>query len=77
MRSLKEIEDRLIMLKSDERLQGPPAQVQINPPLALVQTDLEASIHALEWVLKKDFSRFPRFPLKKKRHEETLDEALA
>ena len=40
-------------LKSDQRYKQKPALVQINAPLALIQTSIEGKIEALEWVLKK------------------------
>ena len=39
--------------EKDERLSYPAADVFSNAPLALIQTDLEAKVRTLEWVLKK------------------------
>lgn len=47
-----DINAEIARLKADDRLDGPPAQVQINAPLALIQVFLRARIGALEWVLE-------------------------
>ena len=52
MKLEQRIRQKLHELKSDDRLKGKPASVQINAPLALIQLSLEARIEALEWVLK-------------------------
>ena len=57
MKSKQEIKKRLSEILSDERLHYKPANVQINAPLALIQTALETERDALMWVLeiqKKD-----------------------
>ena len=40
-------------LKGDCRMRLKPADVYVNAPLALIQTDLEGKIAALNWVLKQ------------------------
>lgn len=51
MKEENEIKDKLLELESDERLSYPPAIVQINAPLALIQTEIEAKVRILKWVL--------------------------
>ena len=46
-----EIESRIASIEKDERYNYPPAQIQINAPLALIQVDMKASVCALRWVL--------------------------
>lgn len=53
MKTAEEIEAMLLKVTSDERLSYEPANVFSNAPLALIQTDLEARKHILEWVLDK------------------------
>lgn len=45
------IRKRLREVESDERLRYPPARVDINAPLALVQVDLKAERRALRFAL--------------------------
>lgn len=52
MKTKKEIEDKIKEIESDERLGYPPAQIQTNAPLSLVQTELESKLRALKWVLQ-------------------------
>lgn len=49
----KTIRAEIARLKRDERYSYPPAQVQINAPLALIQVDLKARVQALEWALRR------------------------
>ncbi len=51
MKTKKEIEEKLAEIKSDERLGYPPATVDINAPLALIQLSIESQIDILKWVL--------------------------
>jgi hypothetical protein len=51
MKSKKEIRQKIAEIKRDNRYKAPPAQVQINAPLALIQVSLGSHIQALEWVL--------------------------
>lgn len=53
-------EEKLVELRKDERLKYPAANVLINAPLALVQTDLKAQVNTLEWLLKKPFTKLPK-----------------
>lgn len=53
MKRKEEIEERLAELKADERLGYPPANVNVNAPLALIQVALKNEIMALSWVLKE------------------------
>ena len=46
------VEGRIAEIKADERYGYPPALVQINAPLALIQVDLEARLQAYEAVLE-------------------------
>lgn len=52
MKSKKLIEEKLKEVESDERLSSPPALVQINAPLALIQVDLKARVQILKWILE-------------------------
>lgn len=54
MKSLEEIKEKIEEIKKDERLGYPPANIFVNPPLALVQVNLESFIQALEWVLSEN-----------------------
>lgn len=51
MKTKKEIADKIASIKTDERYNYPPASVQINAPLALIQVGMKAEVKALEWVL--------------------------
>jgi hypothetical protein len=51
MKTPEEIKAKLEEIASDERLSYPPALVFSNAPLALIQTDLCASVEILQWVL--------------------------
>ena len=46
-----EIRKRLSDIDADERFHYPPALVQINAPLALIQVELETTARILAWVL--------------------------
>ena len=50
-KSVKTIIEEIKLLKSDSRYKQPPALVEINAPLALIQVGIEAKITALRWVL--------------------------
>jgi len=54
MRKEKVIKKMLAVLESDERLKYPPATIQINAPLALIQLEMESKITVLKWVLHKE-----------------------
>jgi len=54
MKTLKEIKQKLVETESDERLSYEPATVQVNAPLALIQTQLETTVNTLKWVLGDD-----------------------
>lgn len=59
MKTIKELTHRLAELKNDERMTYVPANVQINVVLALIQVEVGAKIHALEWALDLPLSKFP------------------
>lgn len=46
-------------IEGDQRFHYPPAQIQINAPLALIQIQLKARHDALEECLKKIEVHFP------------------
>ncbi len=50
-RSIDDVVDAIERLKRDDRFKSKPALVQVNAPLALVQTEIRATINALEWVI--------------------------
>jgi len=52
MRSQEDVEYEIKRLESDERLSYPLATVEVNAPLALIQTDMEARLSVLRWVLQ-------------------------
>ena len=52
MKTEKEIQKAIKSVESDDRVKAPPANVDINAPLALVQVDLKAKLMTLKWVLK-------------------------
>ena len=52
MKTEKQIRKKIEEIEADERHKAPPALVDINAPLALIQVDLEAKIRALKWVLE-------------------------
>ena len=62
MRSKADIEKEIANIKADERHNYPPALVQINAPLALIQVALQSRIDALEWVLEGNYWDEPRCP---------------
>lgn len=51
MRTEEEIVARLAKIMEDDRLSQPPATIQINAPLALIQLELETKRDTLRWVL--------------------------
>lgn len=51
MKTQEEIRRRLIGVEADARLHYPPANVEVNAPLALIQVGLAAESNALRWVL--------------------------
>ena len=54
MKTQQEIEKRLDKILKDDRLSYPPANVQINAPLALIQVQLESMRSILLWVLDRE-----------------------
>ena len=48
-----EIRAEIARIESDERYSYPPAQVQINAPLALIQVNMKSRVWALRWVLDR------------------------
>ena len=53
MKTKKEIEARIKETNDDDRMKADPAEVFSNAPLALIQTNYEGQLQALEWVLKE------------------------
>jgi len=53
MRTREEIEARLGEVLEDDRLHEPPASVQVDAGLALVQVALKAQVQILRWVLSE------------------------
>ncbi len=51
MKTPQEVLNELRSVCSDERLSYKPANVFVNAPLALVQTELESRRRTLQWVL--------------------------
>ncbi len=51
MRTEAEIRARLAKIDADERYHYPPADTDVNAPLALVQVSMAATANALAWVL--------------------------
>jgi len=51
MKTRLQIAGRLAAIASDDRYHAPPALVEINAPLALIQVALETEAIALAWVL--------------------------
>lgn len=47
-----EIDVQIKIIETDERYNYKPALVQINAPLALIQTDLTAKVNILKWLKK-------------------------
>jgi hypothetical protein len=48
-----QIEKKIAEIEADPRFKAAPAAVQINAPLALIQTSLSAEHDTLRWVLKQ------------------------
>lgn len=57
------IEDRITVLKMDERLHMADAQIQINAPLAIIQVALKTELNTLERVMGYTPSKFPLKPI--------------
>ena len=53
MKTKEEIMKKIEETESDERYNYPPAQVQINAPLALIQVSMKSRVDAWKWVLKE------------------------
>jgi len=51
MKTKQKIKEEMEQLQADERLSYPPALVQVNAPLALIQVELKAKLKTLQWVL--------------------------
>ena len=51
MKTKQEIQKEIRRIKSDERWSYPPAMVQVNAPLALIQMGMKARVEALEWAM--------------------------
>lgn len=49
--ALESVRERLTEIESDNRLDYEPADVEVNAPLALIQTSLKAQRDTLRWVL--------------------------
>ena len=50
---LDEINEKIKDIEDDSRYKTTPASIQINAPLALIQTDLWVKLHILKWVKDK------------------------
>ena len=53
MKTEKEIKAKIKRLKEDSCFTAPPALVQVNAPLELIQVELKTMVAILEWVLGK------------------------
>ena len=53
MKNKKEIKEQIKEIKSDERYNYPPATINENAPLALIQLEMEVKVEALKWVLQE------------------------
>lgn len=53
MKSPEEIRKRIAKIEADERYHYPPADVEINAPLALIQLEMETTVAVLKWVLEE------------------------
>lgn len=62
MKTEKEILAEIKRLASDGRVQQKPATVFENAPLAIIQTEIESKVTALEWVLEITGSHRVRLP---------------
>ncbi len=51
MKTTEEIKERIKDIEDDDRMGYPPASVQINAPLALIQCSLGSIRDVLNWVL--------------------------
>lgn len=47
-----QIEQRIAEIRSDERFSYPPASVQVNAPLALIQVSMKSEVAGLLWALR-------------------------
>jgi len=54
MKTKQQIEGEIAIIEADERYNYPPANIQINAPLALIQTVMESRVQALKWVLENE-----------------------
>jgi len=52
MKTEEEIKAKIAELEADERHNYPPANVNVNAPLALIQVDIDGKLSALKWVLR-------------------------
>lgn len=57
MKTEEQIRKRLTEIEADVRLNYKPADVEINAPLALVQTYLETASANLRWVLDEEMRK--------------------
>ena len=56
MKTKEQIQAKINEYKSDERYNYPPATIEINAPLALIQLGMESKVSILEWVLAPDIT---------------------
>jgi hypothetical protein len=69
MKTEQAIREQIAKLEADERYSYPPAQVQINAPLALIQVELEAKVQTLKWVLRTSAEESPPPPTEQPKGE--------
>jgi len=53
MKTIKQIKDEIKRIEEDDRYKAAPASIQINAPLALIQTDMESRVKTLNWVMNQ------------------------
>ena len=46
------LKSKIAEIRADERFKYPPALVQVNAPLALIQVEMKALVHAYEFSLQ-------------------------
>ena len=54
LKTSTQIKAKIAEWKADDRYKAPPAAIQINAPLALIQTSIAARISALKWALENE-----------------------
>lgn len=59
-RTMSEIVEEITTLKKEVCLKQPHAHINTNAPLAITQIETLAKLNALEWVMKRRFTRLPK-----------------